>query len=695
MQQQKTIISEAAVDWNDETKPSSLIFDGCYFDSNIGIPKNRYIFLEQNLLSAQRSFGMKHSFTIGETGFGAGINFLITAKLWLKYSNSQKKMGALHFVSVEKFPLSKRNLQRILSLVPELSELGKELIDVYPPPIPGIHKLYFKNRRIVLTLMYGDGYDMLSSIRNSDHPFFQRKNNPTFDAWFLDGFSPDKNKDMWSEKLFKVVANLSNSGTIFVASTSEITVRRRLEKCGFDIKDTSKTTHPNNILIGKFTTPCLPSIPKDHWIPSRFNSQHKAPWYLTPKIEKPEKAIVIGGGIAGCSTARALAERGISVTLVERHKKIGQEASGNAQGIIYPKLSSSISMIARFGVSALLAASRYYDKFLDSDTDATLGNRCGVLILPKSISDQENFKSIALLFPNDFVRLLNSSALEQQAGVPLSNTYGLFFPELGWISPPKVCASLIQHPLISVCTAEVEQIDFRPPLKGKSKVWVALDHANNIIGSAPVIVVACAFDSSKFNQTNHLPLTKVRGQTTVVPETEETHSLDTILCGDGYILPALDGMHTLGATYSLSDDQITNRLVDHKTNIRQIGAIDNVLGKNFIKINENSLEGRTSFRCATPDFLPIAGPAPKLCDYITNYKLMQKNARAHIPVAGSSWEGLYLNIGHGSRGLSYAPMCAELVAGQICNEIPPLELDLRQALHPGRFIIRDIKRGKL
>ena len=695
MQQKKTTISEAAVNWNDKAKPSSLLFDGYYFDSNIGIQKNRCMFLEKNLLSAQRSFDMKHSFTVGETGFGAGINFLITAKLWLKYSSGQKKSGVLHFVSVEKFPLSKKNLQRILSLVPELSELGKELIDIYPPPIPGIHKLYLKNKRIVLTLMYGDGYDMLSSIRNSDHPFFQRKNNPTFDAWFLDGFSPTKNKNMWSEKLFEVVANLSNSGAIFLASTSESIVKRRLEKYGFDIKSSSKTTHPDNTLIGKFTTPCLPFIPEDQWIPSRFNSSHKAPWYLTPKIAKPKKAIVIGGGIAGCSTARALAERGISVTLVERHKKIGQEASGNAQGIIYPKLSSSISMIARFGVSTLLAASRYYDKFLDSDTDATFGNRCGVLILPKSISDEENFKSIALLFPNDFVRLLNNKALEQQAGVPLANTYGLFFPELGWISPPKVCESLIHHPLISLCTAEVEQIDFRRPLKGKGKVWVALNHTDNIIESAPVIVVACAFDSSKFNQTNHLPLTKVRGQTTAIPQTKETHSLDTILCGDGYILPPLDGMHTLGATYSLNENQTTNRLTDHKTNIRQIGAIDSVLGKNFITINENSLEGRTSFRCATPDFLPIAGPAPKLGDYIASYKLMQKNARAHIPVAGPTWEGLYLNIGHGSRGLSYAPMCAELVASQICNEIPPLELDLRQALHPGRFIIRDIKRGKL
>ena len=117
--------------------------------------------------------------------------------------------------------------------------------------------------------------------------------------------------------------------------------------------------------------------------------------------------------------------------------------------------------------------------------------------------------------------------------------------------------------------------------------------------------------------------------------------------------------------------------------------------QNFEEIDVTTLNGRASFRCTTPDFLPIAGPAPRLNDYVINYKLMREAGRAHIPIPGSCWEGLYLNIGHGSRGLSYAPICADLVASQICGEVPPLELDLRQAIHPGRFIIRDIKKGKL
>ena len=118
------------------------------------------------------------------------------------------------------------------------------------------------------------------------------------------------------------------------------------------------------------------------------------------------------------------------------------------------------------------------------------------------------------------------------------------------------------------------------------------------------------------------------------------------------------------------------------------------MAETFDPVDIDNLQGRAAFRCTTPDYLPIAGPAPKLDDYLNDYALLRKNARAHIPIAGNSWPGLYLNMGHGSRGLSYAPICAELLASQICGEVPPLELDLRQAVHPGRFIIRDLIRKK-
>tara|TARA_R110001592_G_scaffold116143_2_gene317234 strand:+ start:16218 stop:18323 length:2106 start_codon:yes stop_codon:yes gene_type:complete len=695
---QKTF-TEAQIEWDSTGLPKATLFNDVYFNSDGGIDESRYVFMTQNALSQRWNKTPGDSFTIGETGFGTGLNFLVAAKSWLEQSNPNNKtdtdLGTLHFVSVEKFPLSKADLQRALGLWPELSELAEELIQLYPPPVAGIHRLHLANHRIILTLMYGDAQDMFSSIKSSDHPLFHRHNNPVIDAWFLDGFSPAKNPDMWSDALFQTMADLSQSHTTFSTFTAASSVRRGLEQVGFDVEKIPGFHHKREILCGKFTDITPQKTSEIDWTPAPFSSPYPSPWYLTPAIKKPETTIVIGGGIAGCATARALANRGIVVTLIERHKKVAQEGSGNPQGILYPKLSTSTSDLARFGTAALINASRYYNNFLNNNK---FGEQCGVLILPHSTQDKELFEQITQLFPSEFVQLLTTEQLDQQVGFPLANQFGLFFPKLGWIKPPTVCQLLTEHPLITLQTAEVVEIRSEPESQQSSNqqtnCWQALDETGGVIAKAPVMVIACGFDSSKFSQTNHLPLKKIRGQITAVPATNKSGALKTVLCGEGYIAPAVDGVHTLGATYNLGETITTVRSEDHQANMQQLAATDAALAERFDELDINQLQGRVAFRCTTPDYLPVAGPAPKLDDYLQDYKLMRKNARAHIPIEGSTWQGLYINIGHGSRGLSYAPLCAELVASQICGEVPPMELDLQQSLHPGRFIIRDIKRNK-
>ena len=690
----KHSIPEAKVEWTENSSPYTLLSENLYLCGQSKIDNRRHIFFGGNNFAERWGTEKNLSFTIGETGFGAGLNFLITAQAWLKY-RGLRKTGTLNFVSTENSPLPKKDLIRILSLVPEFSELANDLIACYPPPISGIHRLYFEDKNIVLTLMYGDAYDMFSSIKNSEHPFFERVNNPIFDAWFLDGFTPKNNPDIWTIDLFKVIANLSQTGTTFSASTSENLVKKRLIQVGFSSENITHSKSKIAYTSGQFIDQKNQDIPKESWSPTLYNSPHKAPWYLTPEIKKPSKVIVIGGGIAGCSTARALAERGISVIVIERHKRVAQEASGNKQGVLYPKLSSSISEISRFGISSLITASKFYKNFLDNKKSKIFGDRCGVIILPKKSNDIENFKRISSIYPNDFVRLIINKELDKKAGLSLSHRFGLFFPQLGWISPPEVCNSLIQHPLISIKNAEVEDIQLKKTPGSKDESWIAIDDTEKLLATADAIVVACSFESKKFYQTNYLPLTRVRGQTSAIPTNDKICRLKTVLCGKSYFLPTHKETHTLGATYSANENQISNREEDHEKNINQLGALDQSLAKNFDTIDISSLGGRTSFRCTTPDFLPIVGPAPKLNDYLKDYKLMKKNARSHIPTPGGTWKGLYLNIGHGSKGLSHAPICADLIASQICKEVPPLELDLRLAIHPGRFIIRDIKRNKL
>lgn len=711
-------LSEANIEWDEQSQPISSNFDDVYFSRANGIEETGYVFMAQNSLPERwNAFSDDDSdsrcFTIGETGFGTGLNFLVAAKAWLE----QTTTGTLHFVSVEKFPLSKADLQQALYLWPQLvdkalsntessntklsnklPDLIEELLQQYPPAVAGIHRLNFTNHRIILTLMYGDATEMFSSLKGSDHPLFKRQGNPIFDAWFLDGFAPAKNPEMWTEKLFQTIVDLSNTCTTFSTFTAAGIVRRGLKNVGFEVQKVPGFGHKREMLKGEFKPASTPNIQetkeKDRQ-PTTFNSPHQPPWYLqsSPKI-KPKRAIVIGGGIAGCSTARALAERGVVVTLIERHNNVGQEASGNPQGILYPKLSTGDSLLSRFGLMALLNASRYHSSLLDNTElsgNKILGQRCGVLLLPQSEKNQSEFKKIAQRYPKEMVQLLEGEQLNQKAGLPLENNIGLFFPQLGWITPPTACQLLTEHPLIQVKTADVEKITFT------DEHWQALDSHDSILDSAQTMVIACSFDSSRFIQTNHLPLKKIRGQTTSIPSSSHSKKLQTVLCGEGYIAPAINDIHTLGATYNFDKISMKVRPEDHQVNLNQLAETDlamaNAFSQTLAEQSMETLSGRVAFRCTTPDYLPIAGPAPKLNSYVENYQLLKKNARAHIPIAGDCYPGLYLNIGHGSRGLSYAPICAELVASHICNEVPSLELDLRQAIHPGRFIIRDLKRN--
>ncbi|WP_461482623.1 FAD-dependent 5-carboxymethylaminomethyl-2-thiouridine(34) oxidoreductase MnmC1, partial [Porticoccus sp.] len=510
-----------------------------------------------------------------------------------------------------------------------------------------------------------------------------RRGNPVIDAWFLDGFAPAKNPAMWNDELFRAIADLSDAGTSFSTFTAAGTVRRGLQAIGFEVQKVPGFGHKRDMLCGQMTEPLVAATAEQDWQAASFNAKHQPPWYLPAPPSRPESALVLGGGIAGCATARALAERGVAVTLIERHGALAQEGSGNPQGILYPKLSNQSSPLSAFGLMALLFASRYHRQFLHS-----AGSRCGVLVLPESAKEQAVFAEIAAQYPAELVQRVKGHQMTEVAGIALNAESGLFFPQLGWISPPAVCTALAKHPLIRRQIAEIADLDYQ------AAQWRALDAAGNAVAAAPVAVIASAYHSNRFAQTSHLPLKQIRGQISCLPATDNSRALKTVICGEGYLAPANDGMHTLGATYQIGDTSAAVRTADHQTNLQQLAKTDPAAAALFADADPATLTGRTAFRCTTPDYLPIAGPAPQLDEYLKDYELLRKNARSHIPVAGSYWPGLYLNCGQGSRGMSYAPLCAELIASELCGEVPPLALELRRAVHPGRFIIRDMKRNK-
>jgi tRNA 5-methylaminomethyl-2-thiouridine biosynthesis bifunctional protein len=219
------------------------------------------------------------------------------------------------------------------------------------------------------------------------------------------------------------------------------------------------------------------------------------------------------------------------------------------------------------------------------------------------------------------------------------------------------------------------------------------------LARAAVMVVANASDALQFEQTNHLPLKAIRGQVSYLPATPASAKLNTVICSEGYIAPANNTAggsleHCPGATFNLRDNETALRTQDHQTNLKHLHEHLPALATGWNELNPETLMGRVAFRCATTDYLPVVGPAPVLENFLQDYAPLRKDARSFVPVAGSYWPGLYVNLGHGSRGLAYTPLCAELLAAHICDEPLPLARDLVQALQPARFIIRNLQRNR-
>jgi tRNA 5-methylaminomethyl-2-thiouridine biosynthesis bifunctional protein len=399
---------------------------------------------------------------------------------------------------------------------------------------------------------------------------------------------------------------------------------------------------------------------------------------------------IIGGGLAGLNSAYAMARRGWHVKLIERHGELAQEASGNAQGMLYTKLSPQPGTLNQFTLSSYLYALRFYRQLAEEGV-LTAGqfDFCGLLQLSDNEAGfsklQEAFKQQAELV--DFVDPIAASEL---AGINIKQA-ACYFPASGWLSPPALCQQLAKTENINILKhTEALSLEYD---KGQ---WQINGASNQCLAHADKVIIANSLDALHFQQTAHLPLKSIRGQTTCINSNPALQNIRTVICHEGYLTPALNGQHTLGATFHNHDDCATIRPEDHRLNIESLHrAIPDCFPEGIDSLTGPTVDGRVGFRCNTPDYMPIAGAVPDHQQFLEDYGTLRKNAHSSIGTPGSYYPGLFLNIGHGSRGLTSTPLCAELLAALICNEPRPLPRRLWEALSPARFIIRDLVRNKL
>jgi tRNA 5-methylaminomethyl-2-thiouridine biosynthesis bifunctional protein len=392
---------------------------------------------------------------------------------------------------------------------------------------------------------------------------------------------------------------------------------------------------------------------------------------------------VIGAGIAGCSTANALAQRGIEVTLLERNPDIASEASGNPLAMLYPRLSGD-DIGSEFALTAYLHSLQLYKslKLPPEDFDC-----CGMLQLGFNAKELARIQKVAAQsHASEILQYVNKSEAGRLAGINIEHD-ALYLPDAAWVNPQQLCRRLIQHQSINTLTLE-NVINIL-----KVNDLFEVHTAKNTVLNAEMVVIANANDARELCADLSMNTQAVRGQVSLVSSTESSMALQKIVCSDGYFSPAAylknaEYLHCLGATFSSiaaaenTQSDLTIAEQDHEANLEKLNNISSTL---HTDLKNNVVGGRVSLRCAATDYWPLAG---QLMDAKA---LKTKPPRPSADINSLPWlEGLYMNIAHSSKGFTTAPLCAEIIACMASNQALPVSSEFAGLLNPNRFLLKDI-----
>ena len=606
------------VDWVDG-QPFSSRFGDVYFSTDSGLDETRHVFLQGNRLAERfATLSAGESFCIGETGFGTGLNFLCAWQLFLKTAPAG---SSLDFFSVEKFPLSKEDLRAALALWPELNAQAELLQASWHRRVPGWNRWSFADGRIRLTLAISDVAEALPQLPVAG-----------VDAWFLDGFSPAKNPEMWSAEVLADIARASRAGATLATYTSAGWVRRGLQHAGFEVERAPGFGRKREMVRGHLHSVQTECVQKD-------------------VSKSPRTAIIIGGGVAGCAAAYALAKRGIAVTLIERAPQLASAASGNPRGILHARFGAGGNPLHRFVLAAYGHVLGLLDQLLP--VDGVTHAECGLLQLACNEVEKKRILRLSEQdWPEHLLQFVDAAKATQLAGIEMRYG-GLWFLASGWVVPPVLCAKLARHVLIT------QRLGYEVKTLEKTETsWHVTGHdAQDSIweADAEVVVVCCAHLAKKLAPFAYFPLTAVRGQISVIPQTTDSNELQSVVCGDGYCAPAVDGVHVTGATHSFEDESTEVRVTDHTENLANLAEYAPILFQTLGGMDAVKLTGRASVRCSAPGAMPLVGEVQP---------------------------GLYCSLAHGTRGLLTAGLAAEVLAAQLCGQLPPLPASFITALAP-------------
>ncbi|CAN7548192.1 bifunctional tRNA (5-methylaminomethyl-2-thiouridine)(34)-methyltransferase MnmD/FAD-dependent 5-carboxymethylaminomethyl-2-thiouridine(34) oxidoreductase MnmC [Trinickia sp. LjRoot230] len=649
-------LAPATLAFRGDGTPYSPRYDDIYRSASGALAEARHVFVDGNRL-VERWRG-RRLFTVLETGFGIGTNFLAT---WAAWRADPAHAERLAFVSIEKHPFSAddlRSLHARFVVDATVSPLAAQLADAWPLLVPGIHRLEFDGGRVTLTIALGDALDMLPRL-------WLRA-----DAFYLDGFAPAKNPELWSQPVFKAMARLAGEQATFATYSCAGQIRRGLEAVGFVCAKAPGFADKREMLVGRFAP---------RWRVRR----HEPP---VPLALDERHAIVIGAGLAGCALVERLAARGWRVTLLERHARVANETSGNPAGVFHPLLSRDESVATRITRAGFLMALQRWRALEAAGHDFKRSTH-GLLQIS---SDDDEARGLTEAigtqgYPNAFVQPLSRADCSELAGVPLERG-GWCYPQGGSLDPAALCAAL--------CAQAGDALTWRTGasaarIERDGQTWAVLDANGATLARAGVVIFANAHEAARVAGLRHAPTHVVRGQLTRL-SAQTAADLHVPLIGDGYAVPLADGLLT-GATYELDDTDTTVRASGNAENLLRLERLLPHLAHELTRLDASTLRARVGFRCLTSDRLPMAGPLADEAECVRQAGSLNGAWPLDLPRS----TGLFGLFALGSRGLVWSTLAAELVVSQLEGEPWPLERDLAEHLDPARYLLRALRQRLL
>lgn len=693
-----TPIQRAALHYNEQGTPVSDVFDDVYFSNDNGLLETHYVFVMHNGLPARFATHPRRQFHVMETGFGTGLNFLVLWRAFVQHlaQHPEQTCQQLHFSTFEKYPLSHADLCQALRQWPELADYSEPLLAQYPRVfLPGCQRLRFLNGRITLDLWLGDVHDNLPQVPDANR----------VDAWFLDGFAPSKNPDMWQDTLWQGMARLSQPGTSVATFTSAGIVRRGIASAGFVVKKVKG--------FGKKREMAIAMMPNAHeavpsWWPVKaatmqpeldhaqtaqalptqaeltqaeptqaqsiqamaqqgaFNDvlPSSQPATILPfaalqdpldLTSSPLHITIVGGGLASVLLSLALLERGASVHLVCADAEIAQHASHNRQGALYPQLQYRFTPMSQLHLHAFLFAKRRYTELLQQFDFAH--DFCGVLQLAcnDQLATRQHKIAQSDEFPAGVWQQLTATQASDVAGVTVPYG-GIWFEDGGWIAPQHFCQQALRYLQTQAgfrVTLECQVKDIQPHA---TLGWQLDTNGGNISATTLVMCVGHALPDWAF--ASHLPMSQVRGQVSHVSAAGLAR-LRTVLCHQGYITPYDQVRHIeqacVGASFDRECAEPIVKAADDQFNIDLVNEV----------LQQPVWFGDAKVHSAK------AG--------------VRATVRDHVPVIGQIDRTLFVFGGLGARGLLFGPLLAEQLAAELCQQVRPLSAPLAALADVRRF----------